>query len=70
MKLGVNLTKQEESGNFVFVDCLTHLLGGRDVSKLNDSGSSPSTNKMDEVVKKDSSSTIVFSLSRLKHKIP
>ena len=65
MKLGVNLSKQEESGKFVFIDCLTHLLSGGDLS--NDSGPS----KKDEVVKTSSSTTsstgsrIVFSLGRL-----
>ena len=70
MKLGVNLSKQEESGKLVFIDCLTHLLsGGGDLS--NDSGSL----KKDEVIKASSStasstgSRIVFSLGRLGYNI-
>ena len=42
MKLGVNLSKEEESGRFVFVDCLTRLIDENDTLKNDGTSSSNS----------------------------
>ena len=62
-KLGVNLSKQEENGSFVFVDCLTHLLSETDTSESSASPLNPK--KDDEHTASSSSSRLTFSLSRL-----
>lgn len=68
-KLGVNLSKQKENGNFVFVDCLTGLvMTGGDLSKGSNLSLSQDAKKQDiTCTKKDvpsSNSSILFSLSR------
>lgn len=55
-KLGVNISKQKENGNFVFVDCLTHLTSG--IDSLEDPTSVPHSH---------STSQIAFTFSRCKN---
>lgn len=62
-KLSVNLSKQEENGSFVFVDCLTHLLS--DTNSSESSASSLDPEKDGEHTGSSSGSRLVFSLSRL-----
>ena len=54
MKLGTNLSKEEESGRFIFIDCLTHLMDDSDTSKSSTDSAAASSN-----------SRITFSLNRL-----
>ena len=65
MKLGINLSKQEERGSFVFIDCLTDLLSEGGLS--NDSGSSrkDSSGKTGSSTTSSIGSRITFSLGRL-----
>jgi hypothetical protein len=67
LKLGANLSKQEENGNFVFIDCLTRLLSGGGSSNGSASLKEDGAIKVDSSTASDSGSgsRTVFSLGRL-----
>ena len=65
LKLGVNLSKLEESGKFVFIDCLTYLLSGGDLADDSASSKEGGVVKMDSSTASGTGSRIAFSLDRL-----